>query len=277
MTEAELAHIQAVCHEWLRQPGTAKHSRMTIPAGGALSRAVELKISALLTFDNVLIMSAVDAETGACYTKLIGRQGEPGEFIDTPLDQIAFKSTSPVQEQPAPLRATQKRYRDAMERLSETQAQNIPSVSDTNEWWFEKAAYEDDQLPKVLLYTAGKLLGYSMLERARSDGERSGRFYASEDYFEYAHIFEALPQAENDCWEANVQEAYGIFAAEHEGYRARYALLSAQVDELRLYLEDESGQRFEALEVKLEDLSRHYDEETERWLYVTIEPKLAPS
>lgn len=74
----------------------------------------------------------------------------------------------------------------------------------------------------------------------------------------------------NDCLEANVQEAYGIFEEENDSYRTRFALLSAQVDELELYVEEENGQRIEASEVRLEDLSRHYDDETERWLYVTV-------
>ncbi len=121
MTNEELEQIQAVCHEWLRQPGTSNGSRMTIPLGDSLSRTIEIEVRSLLTFDNVMITSVVDAETGSCYSKLIALPGEPGEFIDTPLDQITFNSTSPVEEQPSPLRATQKRYKDAMERLAETQ------------------------------------------------------------------------------------------------------------------------------------------------------------
>lgn len=249
---------------------------MTIPAGGALSRTVEIKISALLTFDDVLIMSALDADSGACYTKLIGRQGEPGEIIDTPLDQITFKAASAVQGQSAPLRATQKRYQDAME-LAATRPgkanEAVPPAGDTNTLWIEKPNSEADQQPKYLLYSNGKLLGHSLLERARSNGERRGRFYPSEEYFEYAEIFAALPQAENDSLEANAQEAYGIFAEENDGYRARFAQLSAQVDELELYVAEESGHRIETSEIRIEDLSHHYDDETERWLYVTIEPK----
>ena len=273
MTEAKLEHIQAVCRGWLRQSDTSTDSRMTIPAGGALSRTIEIKISALLTFDNVLIMSAVDAETGACYTKLIGRQGEPGELIDTPLDQISFNSTSPASGEPAPLRATQKRYQDAMERFAQVNSINkgVAPVSDTNELWIEKTNSEVEQVPKYLLYTGEKLLGYSLLERARSNGERSGRFHPSEEYFEYAQIFAALPLAENDCLEANCQEGYGIFERENDGYRARFALLSAQVDALELYVEEEGGHRIEASEIRLEDLSHDYDDETERWLYVTYQ------
>lgn len=246
---------------------------MTIPAGGALSRTVEIKITALLTFDNVLIMSAVDAETGACYTKLIGRQGEAGQFVDTPLDQISFDSTSPVPKEPAPLRATQKRYQDAME-LAATRAgkanERVAPPDDTNTFWIEKPNSDADQQPKYLLYTNGKLLGHSLLERARSNGGRSGRFHPSEEYFDYADIFAAFPQAENDWLEANAREGYGIFAEENDGYRAKFAQLSAQVDELKLYVEEESGQKIEASEIRLEDLSHHYDDQTERWLHVTI-------
>jgi hypothetical protein len=134
----------------------------------------------------------------------------------------------------------------------------------------KKGDSEADRQPRYLLYTNGELLGYSLLERYVSDGKRSGRFHPSEEYFEYAGIFAALPQAENDCLEANVQEAYGIFEVENDGYRSRFALLSAQVDALELYVEEESGHRIEASEVRLEDLSRHYDDETERWLYATV-------
>ncbi len=246
---------------------------MTIPAGGALSRTIEVKISALLTFDNVLIMSAVDAETGVCYIKLIGRQGEPGEVIETPLDQIIINSASPVEEQPP--RATQKRYQDAMERLPSMQQgganKDIVSASDTNVWWIEKANSEAEPQPKYLLYTNQQLLGYSLLERTRSGGQRSGRFHPSEDYFAYSHIFEALPEAENDCFEANVREAYEIFDEENDEYRTRFNELSAQVDSLKLYVADQAGRRISSAEVRLEDLSRHYNDQKERWLYVTLE------
>lgn len=276
MTKEELEHIQAVCRGWLRQTDTSKDSRLTIPAGGALSRDVEVKITALLTFDNVLIRSAVDTETGACYTKLLGRQGEPGHFIDTPLAMLTSDSTASVAGVPPPLRATQKRYQDAMERLAETEQANAKAIVASSiepDAWIEKANSEADRQPKYLLYTNGKLLGYSVLERVRSNGERSGRFHASEEYFEYVDIFAALPQAEDDYLEANAREAYGLFAEENDGYRARFAQLSAQVNELKLYVEDESGQKIDASEIRLEDLSHHYEDETERWLYtISREP-----
>jgi hypothetical protein len=279
MTKEELERIQSVGREWLRQPGVANGSRLTIPAGGAVSRTVELEVRSLLTFDNVTIASVVDADTGVCYSKLIARQGEPGEFIDTPLDLIPLGPASPVQEQPASLRATQKRYQDAMQRLADTHDgdanEAFRSASDTNAWWIEKGPSDADQQPKYLLYTNGELLGYSLLERARADGQRSGRFHPSEDYFSYASIFAALPQAENDCFEANAREAYGIVEAGSDEYRQRFSELSAQVDALQLYLEDEAGLRIKTAEVRLEDLSRHYDDQTERWLQVTLEANVA--
>ena len=70
--------------------------------------------------------------------------------------------------------------------------------------------------------------------------------------------------------EANVREAYGIFEEQNDEYRTKFAQLSAQVDALNLYVEEENGQRLKSAEVRLEDLSRLYDDQTERWLYVTI-------
>jgi hypothetical protein len=274
MTEEELEQIQSVCREWLLRPETSKDSCMVIPAGGALSRAIELNVSALLTFDNALIMSANDSETGVCYAKLIRQADGLEEVFNTPLEKIAADSVASGAPKLPLMRATQRRYQEAMDRLVETQQADanagVPSPVSTNDWWIEKATCEADQLPKYLLYSNGKLLGYSMLERVLSDGKRSGRFHASEEYFEYADIFEAFPEAENDCLEASVQEAYGIFEEDNEVYRKKFAQLSAQVDVLGLYVEEESGHRLEASEVRLEDLSHKYDDQTERWLYVTI-------
>src|SRR6185369_18084133 len=106
MTKAELEHIQSVCHEWLRQPGVSPDSRVTISSSSALTRTVELKITGLLTFDDVLIRSAEDAETGACYTKLIASRGEAGEFFDTPFESIAPETAPPIKEPTRVLNAT---------------------------------------------------------------------------------------------------------------------------------------------------------------------------
>lgn len=276
MTKEELEQIQSACREWMRQPGVSNASRLTISAGSAVSRTVEVELRSLLTFDNMMITSAVDAETGACYLKLIARQGEPGEFIDAPLDSLALSRTSPDEGNPAPLRATQKRYQEAMLRLAETQQneanESLLSTADTNTWLTGKGDSEADQQPRFLLYTNGELLGYSLLERARADGQRSGRFHPSENYFDYAHIFAALPQAENDCLEANAREAYGIVEVGDDEYRKSFHELSAKAAALKFYLEDEEGLRIKTSEVRLEDLSRHYHDQTERWLHVTIDP-----
>jgi len=273
VTYEELQHLQAFCHQWLREPGASHASRRTIPAGGALSHPIELEISELLTFDNVLIKSAIDAKTGTCYTKLLGRQGEPGEFFDTPLDRINSNPTPVDPEPPAAMRPTQQRYQTAMKRLSETQPgdadEGVPSTVETNVWWIEPANLETDQRPKYLLYTNQQLLGYSLLERTRSGGVVSGRFHASEDYVDYAHIFEAIPEAENECFEANAREAYEIYDEKSDEYRTRFRELTAQIAELRLFVTDEVGQRLVTSEVRLEDLSRYYNDQSERWLYVT--------
>lgn len=272
MTQEELEHIQSVCRGWLRQPGTANRSRLTIPSGGALPRTIEVVAGSLLTFDNVLIVSALDAETGACYTTMLAPQGKPEEFIDTTLDTFKANSTRPVPQQPAPMRATQQRHHDAMQRLSEASpgalTGAVHSTVDSNSWLFAEKTSEDD-LPKFLLYTNQELLGYSCLERARARDQRSGRFHPNENYFEYAAVFAALPEAENDALEANAREAYELFDEKSEEYRNRFNELSARVASLSLYVLDENGNQLAAAEVRLEDLSHHYDDPTERWLYVT--------
>src|SRR5258706_4655955 len=273
MTNEELEYIQTFCHQWLREAGASHASRRTIPAGGPLSHAIELEISELLTFDNVLIKSANDAKIGTCYTKLIGRQGEPGEFVDAPLDKTNSKPAPVDPEQPAAMRATQQRYQTAMKRLAEMQPgdadEGLPSSIETNPWWIEPEYLESDQQPRYLLYTNQQLLGYSLLERVRSGGQMSGRFHASEDYVDYAHIFEALPEAENECFEANAREAYEIYDEKSDEYRTRFRKLSAQVAALKLCVTDEAGRRLMTSEVRLEDLSKHYNDQSERWLYVT--------
>ncbi len=274
MVEDELKQIQHACHEWLRQPGTSHGSRMTIPVCGAISRPIQLEVRALLTFDNVLITSAVDSSTGVCYSKLIGEPLEPGEFVDTPFDQLALQSTPMGEELPTPLRATQERYHDAMKRLSESPPLNAGKVGPVNfeadSWWIEKGDSQAEPQPRYLLYTAGVLLGYSLLEQTRSDGERRGRFHASENYFEYADLFGSLTETENERLEANVQEAYGIPAVGINEIRSRFEDLSAQANALKLYVESEDGDKIEATEITLEDLSRYYHDDSERWLSVVL-------
>jgi len=277
MTKAELEHIQSLCHEWLQQPGVSQDGCKTIPPSNALSRAVELKITALLTFDDVLITSVSDAETGACYTKLIASFGEAGEFFDTPFESLAPDTASLVSE-PAKVRTATRRYQEAMARLRDSERSDVRESDVANQLEMDlllpdrlsQSQRETDTAPKFLLYTNRKLLGHSLLERARSSNERRGRFHPSEDYFEYAEILAALPAAENECMEANVQEAYGLVVADARDTRNRFSELSTQVEALELYLESEEGHRIETVAVRLEDLSRHYDDEAERWLCVRL-------
>lgn len=278
MTKAELEHIQTICHEWLRQPGVSEDSRRTISSSSALLRAVELKITCLLTFDDVLVTSVIDAETGTCYTKLIARSGEAGEFVDTPFESIAPYKASLVKEPEKALTATRERYQDAMARLRDSERSNVsePDVAYQLQMdslllgGLSQSQREDDTAPKFLLYTNRKLLGYSLLERALSTHERRGRFHPSENYFEYAEFFAALPAAENECLEANVQEAYGLKVAGALEARSQFSELSSKLEALKLYVENEDGRPIEAVEIRLEDLSRHYDDEAERWLCVTL-------
>ncbi len=277
MTKPELEYIQTVCHDWLRQPGTANDSRRTISPSSALSRTVQLKITVLLTFDDVLIKSVVDAETGACYTKLIANSVEAGEFIDTPFESIA-PDTAIVAGEPKVLTATQKQYQESRARLRDLEQNVVKEPIAANQiemdsWsWMipESERNAGDAGAKFLLYTNRKLLGYSLLERALSTQKKRGRFHPSDDYFEYAEFFAALPEAENECMEANVQEAYGLEVAGAEESRLRYSDLLVRLEVLRLHVENEDGEAIDAVEIKLEDLSRYYDDEAERWLYVTF-------
>ena len=278
MTKAELEHIQSVCHEWLRQPGVSQDSRKTIPSSDVLSRTVELKITGLLTFDDVLITSVIDAESGTCYTKLIATPGEAGEFFDTPFESIAPDTASLLKDPAKVLTATRERYQDAMARLAdskvsenESDVANQLAMNSSLLGGLSQSQREDDTAPKFLLYSNRKLLGHSLLERSLSTHERRGRFHPSEDYFEYAEFFAALPAAENEWMEANAQEAYGLEVAGALEARSRFTELSAKLEALKLYVENEDGHPIEASKIELEDLSRHYDDETERWLYVTLD------
>ena len=273
MTKDELEQIQEFCREWLRRADSATGSRLTIPAGGALSRPFELKINGLLTFDNVLILSADDAETGACYAKLIRQPDGLQEVFFTPIEKIAEDSAAASDPAPAPMRATQKRYQETMERVHEMQRRDADKVLsqtiEPNAWWVEKRELDSDERPKYLLFSNGKLLGYSLLERLGPEGKRSGRFHPSEDYFEYADVFAALPQAENDWMEVNAREAYGLTDESAGAYRNRFKELSDRIDAVQLYIEDANGNKIQTSEVRVEDLSRYYEDESERWLHVS--------
>jgi hypothetical protein len=268
MTKEELEYIQAACRVWLQQPGPAK-SRTVIPASGPLSRQMEIERSGILTFDNVLITSAVDAETGVCYTKLIEQPDGSSEFFDTAWEEIAPDRSAANVSEPA-MRATQHKYQNAMQRVEEQRAQADARALDPSLLWIEKAHSDSDERPKYQLYTKAQLLGYSLLERQRSERNLSGRFYPSEDYFEFAPLFIGLPEAENEFMETNAREAYGISDERSDVTRARFSELTAQVAELDLYLMNEAGNRIEASEVRLEDFSNYYKDQNERWLHAVV-------
>jgi hypothetical protein len=209
---------------------------------------------------------------------LIARPGEAGEFFDTPFESIAPDTASLVKEPETVLTATRERYQDAMARLRDSEPGDVSEPDVANQLQMDslllgglsQTERENDTAPKFLLYTNRKLLGYSLLERALSTNERRGRFHPSENYFEYAEFLAALPAAENEWLEANVQEAYGLKVAGALEARSRFSELSSKLEALKLYIENEDGHPIEAVEIKLEDLSRHYDDEAERWLYVAL-------
>jgi hypothetical protein len=279
MNEEELKHIQAVCHEWLREAGTADGTRLTIQAGDALTRTVNLEIHSLLTFDNVLIRSAVDSETGACYVKLIRQADGLEEIFDSSWEKIASVMVNPSGPASGALPAPGERYQKLRDRLAQAKQghQGVSFHPGASHEWIEKAGSDATEQPKYLLYTdghtGGNLLGYSLLERAGPAGQLSGRFHPSEDYFEYAHIFAELPEAENEWMEVNAREAYGIATDESDSSRTRFHDLSVQVAALNLYLASETERRIEAAEIRLEDLSSYYNDQSERWLHVVVAAK----
>ena len=194
--------------------------------------------------------------------------------VDTPFEQIASATAVQHEVKAEPVvRATQKRYQDALARLAESQPAQAASAdyTDLTLSWIARGNFDvDDEQPKFFLYSDQKLLGYSLLERRRADNQLSGRLHASEDYFEYAEILVAFVEAENDCLESNVREAYGLFDPENAELQTRFDELSTRVNALQLYVADDTGRRLDTSEVRIEDLSRKYDDETERWLFVTL-------
>ena len=70
--------------------------------------------------------------------------------------------------------------------------------------------------------------------------------------------------------EANAREAYGLPDDNGGEYRNRFQELSDRIEALELYIADASGQKIETSEVRIEDLSSHYDDESERWLHVSF-------
>jgi hypothetical protein len=256
MTKDELEQIQSICRQWMSEPTTHAESRLTIPSGVVLPRTMLIELKGLLTFDNVRILSAVDADTGVCYTKQIGNLHEPGTFIDTPFDM----SDSGVNDIPS----SDTPDSVAVSYVQPTTTQPRIPPSDT----LAAEPDSDSGRPRFLLYSNQTLLGYSLLEKTRSAAQKSGRFHPSDDYFDYASMFAAFPQAENDCMEVNVREGYGLTADDAGEYRKRFAELAEGIEALKLYLADADGREIETAEVRVEDLSRHYDDPAERWLHV---------
>jgi len=121
---------------------------------------------------------------------------------------------------------------------------------------------------KYLLCSNGIVLGSSALEKTNSAHQRAGRFFPSDDYFEVAEIFEQFPTAENDWLEANVREAYGLTDENASDFQKKFNDLCERIDALKLYIVDKSGEQIATTEVKLEDLSTFYRDESERWLHV---------
>jgi hypothetical protein len=157
-----------------------------------------------------------------------------------------------------------------MQKIIEAQqADTHKVISEPNVWWVEENG-DTVAETKYLLFTNGKLLGYSLLERTGSGGRRRGRFEASEDYFDYLELFAALPQAENDYMEMNAREAYGLPDENAPEYRNKFHELWDLIEALKLSIADANGDLIETSAVRLEDLSRHYGDESERWLHVSF-------
>ena len=51
-------------------------------------------------------------------------------------------------------------------------------------------------------------------------------------------------------------------------YRRVFNELSERIDALNLYLADEAGKPIATTELRVEDLSQYYGDESERWLHV---------
>jgi hypothetical protein len=161
-----------------------------------------------------------------------------------------------------------------MDLLAESQrdrSNDFDPLAGFSPWLEAGPSAADDFQPRYLVYSRAQLLGYTFLERVRAAGERSGRFYPDEDYFAYADIFAALPDAEDEWCEAAARTAYGIVEPGADESGKRFNELSAQVEALALCLKTEDGQGVEVTEIRLMDLSLKYDDQAERWLYVTLE------
>ena len=258
-SDEQIRHIQTTCREWLSNPATTRDTLFIIPADNVVPHSVSIEIQGILTFDDVLIRSAVDAETRVCYTKHISRWGDAGTFIDAPLETIAPAGTPLVPDS----QTTGQTESEATDALKPSTGIYEPVVFN------EAPALEFKPPPESYLLCSNEVvLGYSLLEKTRSENQRRGRFIPSDDYYEVADIFQDFPQAENDCLEANAREAYGLVDDEASEYRKVFNELSLRIDALKLYLADDQGNPLNTIEVRLEDLSKYYGDQSERWLYV---------
>lgn len=258
-TDEQIRHIQSICREWLSNPATTRDTLFIMPADDVVPHAVSIEIQGILTFDDVLIRSAVDAETRVCYTKHISRWGDPGTFIDAPSEMIA-PAGAPLVPDSQTIGQTKPEATNA----------STPSPRAREPVTFKEAETFDFKPPEgsYLFCSNEVVLGYSLLEKTRSQNQRSGRFIPSDDYYEVADMFQDFPQAENDCLEANAREAYGLVDDNAGEYRKVFNALSLRIDALKLYLSDDKGGPLNTIEVRLEDLSKYYDDPSERWLHV---------
>jgi hypothetical protein len=277
ITEEQLKRIQSLCREWLSDPATNSDSRLTIPAGAVLPQSITIEIKSILTFDNVRITSAVDTETGACYTKLIGKSGDPGTFIDATIEMIAGDGVSTGSDSDRVGPSTARTAQNIDDRQEpglhpDAIAPGTDAAVAIKPYDDLSMAFDSDlETPKYFLCSHGTVLGFSALEKTKPEHRRTGRFFPSDDYYEFAEIFQQFPTAENDCLEANVREAYGLKDDDADDLRRKFNELCGRIDALKLYVADESGKQIATTELRLEDLSYFYSDESERWLHVRFE------
>ena len=181
-------------------------------------------------------------------------QFDSSDRIDTPFEMIETATTQTTE----PSLATNLSYNS---ELRPTAAQIETATPEID---------SDPDRPKFLLYSNQILLGYSLLEQTKSANQRKGRFHPSDDYFEHSQMFAAFPQAENDWMEMSAREAYGLTDDNAGEVQKRFSELRAGIEGLKLYLADADGRAIETAEVRVEDLSSHYDDPAERWLEVNF-------
>jgi hypothetical protein len=272
MTKKEFEHIQTLCRAWLGQPETGKENRLSILAGGVLSRPIEIEARGFLTFDNARITSAVDCETGICYTQTIRSASGSEIVIDTPFAKASLPGEPDRAQE---LRPTQLRYQEAMKQL-DASAQVTPTsamaIEDNPIWIAPEDRGPEVPLPSYFLYAHAELIGHSFLETSSpSIRQRRGRFYPDDDYWKYAEIFGNFTDALNDCVEATVKAAYVGADDETLAAEKRFAGLAIQVTELNLHLVAADGRKVRTAVLRIDDYAAKYDDPAERWLYIVTE------